>query len=82
MMRGDARAIAAAASFRMERGSLPRAVKVALDAYRTALRDAFGDRLKELRLFGSSAAEEVAAAETFIGEARRFLVAAGLLDAT
>jgi hypothetical protein len=28
----------------------------------------------------SSAAEEVAAAETFIGEARRFLVAAGLLD--
>ena len=58
MMRGDARAIAAAASFRMERGSLPRAVKVALDAYRTALRDAFGDRLKELRLFGSYAREE------------------------
>lgn len=42
----------------MERGSLPRAVMVALDAYRTALRDAFGDRLKELRLFGSYAREE------------------------
>jgi predicted nucleotidyltransferase len=59
MMRGDARAIAASgASSPKERGSLPRAVKVALDAYHTALRDAFGDRLKELRLFGSYARDE------------------------
>ena len=33
-------------------------MNVALDAYRTALRQAFGERLKELRLFGSYAREE------------------------
>jgi predicted nucleotidyltransferase len=40
------------------RALLPRSVRVALDAYRSALRAAFGDRLKEARLFGSYARGE------------------------
>ncbi len=54
----SASSIAVAARSLAERGSLPRAVKLALDAYGTALREAFGERLKELRLFGSHAREE------------------------
>jgi predicted nucleotidyltransferase len=57
----DARDIAAAAAISLaepERGPLPLAVRAALDAYRTALREAFGERLKELRLFGSYARQE------------------------
>jgi len=41
-----------------ERASLPWAVDAALVAYRRALHAAFGERLKEFRLFGSYAREE------------------------
>jgi predicted nucleotidyltransferase len=41
-----------------ERATLPQSVAKALDAYRTSLRTAFGDRLKEVRLFGSYARGE------------------------
>lgn len=40
------------------------------------------DYTAEYVFTAASAAEEIAAAETFIGEARRFLIAAHLLEAT